>query len=104
MGFAQTAREALVLAARRLTIDQQAEPILAGQLGGIGSVLQLDQGISHRRQAERAQRSAVGSISISSPFNGGSRTADVLVDQYRRLGHGWCPVLAMVLQDRGDEL
>jgi hypothetical protein len=54
-GFAQTTREALVLAAGRLTIDQQAEPILAGQLGGIGSVLQLDQGIGHGRQAERAQ-------------------------------------------------
>src|ERR1700740_1899721 len=53
-GFAQTVREAFVLAAGRLTIDQQAEPILTGQLGGIGSVVQLDQGIGHGRQAERA--------------------------------------------------
>ena len=31
-------------------------------------------------------------------------TADVLVDQDRRLGHGWCPVLTMVLQDGGDRV
>jgi hypothetical protein len=54
-GVAQTAREALVLAAGRLAVDQQAEPILAGQLGAIGSIVQFDQGIGHGRQTERAQ-------------------------------------------------
>src|ERR1700759_1067816 len=54
-GFAQTAREAFVLAAGRLTIDQQAEPILTGQLGGSGGGVELDQGLGHGRQAERAQ-------------------------------------------------
>ena len=39
--LAQTAGEALVLAAGRLAIDKQAEPILAGQFGGLGRVLHL---------------------------------------------------------------
>ena len=54
-GLAQAAGEALVLAAGRLAIDEQPEPILAAQFGGIGSVLQLDEGIGHGGEAERAQ-------------------------------------------------
>jgi hypothetical protein len=52
---AQSAGEALVLAAGRFAIDQEAEPILAGQFGGLGRVLHLDKGVGHGREAERAQ-------------------------------------------------
>src|SRR6266853_1580026 len=37
--FAQAAGEALVLAAGRLAIDEQPEPVLAAEFAGIGSVL-----------------------------------------------------------------
>jgi hypothetical protein len=37
--FAQAAGEALVLAAGRLAIDEQPEPVLAAEFPGIGSVL-----------------------------------------------------------------
>lgn len=55
LGLAQAAGKALVLAAGRLAVDQQAEPVFPAQLGGVGRVLQLDEGIGHGRQAERAQ-------------------------------------------------
>ena len=54
-GLAQAAGEALVLPAGRLAIDQQAEPVLARQLGGIRRVLHLDEGVGHGSKAERAQ-------------------------------------------------
>src|SRR5438045_9461371 len=54
-GLAQTAGEPLVLAAGRLAVDEQPEPILAAEFAGIGSVLQLDEGIGHGGEAERAQ-------------------------------------------------
>jgi hypothetical protein len=54
-GLAQTAGEPLVLAAGRLAIDEQPEPILAAEFAGIGSVLQLDKGIGHGGETERPQ-------------------------------------------------
>ena len=45
----------VVLPARRLAIYQEAEPVLACQIGGIGRVLHLDEGVGHGSQAERAQ-------------------------------------------------
>jgi hypothetical protein len=53
--LAQSAGEALVLATGRFSIDQEAEPILAGQFGGLGRVLHLDERVGHGREAERAQ-------------------------------------------------
>ena len=53
--LAQTAGEALVLATGRLAIDEQPEPILPRQLGSIGGVLQLDEGIGHGGKTECAQ-------------------------------------------------
>ena len=53
--LAQTAGEALVFAARRLAIDEQPEPILTRQLGSIGGVLQLDEGVGHGGKTECAQ-------------------------------------------------
>src|SRR5947209_13245363 len=54
-GVAQAAGKTLVLAAGRLAIDEQPKPVFATEFAGIGSVLQLEKGISHRSQAERAQ-------------------------------------------------
>src|SRR5215472_14423916 len=54
-GLAQTAGKPLVLAAGRLAIDEQAEPILATEFAGIGGVLQLEKGIGHSGEAERTQ-------------------------------------------------
>jgi hypothetical protein len=55
LGLAQPARQALVLAAGRLAVDQEAVPVFPSQLGGVGRVVQLDEGFGHGRQAERAQ-------------------------------------------------
>ncbi len=55
LGFTQPAGKSLVLAAGRLAVDQEAEPVFPAQLGGVGRVLQLDEGVGHGRQAERAQ-------------------------------------------------
>jgi hypothetical protein len=41
LGLAQSAGQALVLAAGRLAVDQQAEPVFPAQFGSIGGVLQL---------------------------------------------------------------
>jgi hypothetical protein len=54
-GLSQAAGEPLVLAAGRLAIDEQSEPILATEFAGIGGVVQLEKGISHGGEAERAQ-------------------------------------------------
>ena len=54
-GLTQAAGEPLVLAAGRLAIDEQPEPILATEFAGIGSVVQLEKGIGHGGEAERAQ-------------------------------------------------
>jgi hypothetical protein len=54
-GFPETTREALVLAAGCLTVDQQPKPVLAAEFAGVGRVLQLDEGIGHGGEAERAQ-------------------------------------------------
>src|SRR5947209_10132711 len=54
-GLAQTAGEPLVLATGRFAVDEQPEPILATEFAGIGSALQLDEGIGHGGEAERPQ-------------------------------------------------
>ena len=54
-GLAQAAGEPLVLAAGRFAVDKQPEPILAAEFAGIGSALQLDEGIGHGSEAERPQ-------------------------------------------------
>jgi hypothetical protein len=54
-GLTQAAGEPLVLAAGRLAIDQQPEPILATEFAGIGGVVQLEKGIGHGGEAEGAQ-------------------------------------------------
>src|SRR5215813_12622579 len=54
-GLTQPAGKTLVLAAGRLAIDEQPKPIFATEFAGIGGVLQLDKGISHGSEAERAQ-------------------------------------------------
>src|SRR5258707_15890660 len=54
-GLTQAAGEPLVLAAGRLAIDEQPEPILATQVAGIGGIVQLEKGIGHGGEAERAQ-------------------------------------------------
>src|SRR5438067_12598137 len=54
-GLAQAAGEPLVLATGRFAVNEQPEPILAAEFAGIGSVLQLDEGIGHGGEAERAQ-------------------------------------------------
>ena len=54
-GLAEAAGEALVLAAGRFAVNEQPEPILAAEFAGIGSVLQLDEGIGHGGEAERPQ-------------------------------------------------
>src|SRR5262249_33750834 len=53
-GLTQPAGKTLVLAAGRLAIDEQPKPIFATEFAGIGGVLQLDKGISHGSEAERA--------------------------------------------------
>ena len=54
-GLTQAAGEPLVLAAGRLAIDEQPEPILATEFAGIGGVVQLKKGVGHGGEAERAQ-------------------------------------------------
>src|SRR5437870_1664071 len=54
-GLTQAAGEPLVLAAGRLAIDQQPEPILATEFAGIGGVVQLEKGIGHGGEAEGAK-------------------------------------------------
>jgi len=54
-GRTQATGEPLVLATGGLAIDKQPEPILATEFAGIGGVLQLDKGIGHGGEAERAQ-------------------------------------------------
>jgi hypothetical protein len=54
-GLTQAAGEPLVLAAGRLAIDEQPEPILATEFAGIGGIVQLEKGIGHGGEAERAQ-------------------------------------------------
>src|ERR1700758_1481225 len=54
-GLPQAAGQALVVAAGRLAIGEQPKPIFATEFAGIRSVLQFDKGISHGREAERAQ-------------------------------------------------
>src|SRR5437764_6868429 len=54
-GLTQAAGEPLVLAAGRLAIDEQPEPILATEFAGIRGILQLEKGIGHGSEAERAQ-------------------------------------------------
>ncbi len=54
-GLTQAAGEPLFLAAGRLAIDEQPEPILATEVAGIGGVVQLKKGIGHGGEAERAQ-------------------------------------------------
>src|SRR5438309_8839406 len=74
-GLTQAAGEPLVLAAGRLAIDEQPEPILATEFVGIGGILQLEKGIGHGGEAERAQALTVGWISIASPRVSGSSRA-----------------------------
>src|SRR5438477_10686561 len=50
-GLTQAAGEALVLAAGRLAIDEQPEPILATEFAGIGGIVQLEKGIGHSGEA-----------------------------------------------------
>ncbi len=54
-GLVQATKEALVLAAGRLAIHEQPEPVLAAEFAGIGRVLQLDERLGHRGEAKRAQ-------------------------------------------------
>src|ERR1700676_81661 len=53
--LAQTAGEALILAAGCLPVREEPEPILPRQRGGVGDVLQFDEGVGHGGEAERAQ-------------------------------------------------
>jgi hypothetical protein len=87
--LARTAGKALILAAGCLAIDEQPEPILTRQRGGVGDVLQFDEGVGHGGEAERAQsldsrmdqHSALGLLSSSVIVAG---AADILVNQDRR--------------------
>src|SRR5262249_35885583 len=54
-GCAERGGAALVLGAGCLAVDQQPEPVLAGEFAGVGCVLQLDESVGHGGQAERAQ-------------------------------------------------
>jgi len=71
-------RRAAVLAAGGLAVDEQAEPVLARQLGGFGRILQLDEGIGHRGEARARRRSTVGWVSMASPSVIVAGAADVL--------------------------
>ena len=53
-GLAQAAGKPLVLAAGRLTVDEEPELIFAAEFTGIGGVLQFEKGIGHGGEAERA--------------------------------------------------
>jgi hypothetical protein len=52
LGAGQTAHEASVVAGGGLAIDEESEPIGVRHLGGIGIVLQFDEGICHGSEAE----------------------------------------------------
>src|SRR5215469_14109862 len=54
-GLAQATGQPFVLAAGRLAVDEEPEPMLAAELTGIGGVLQCDKGIGHGGEAERAE-------------------------------------------------
>jgi hypothetical protein len=71
-GLAQTAGEPLVLAAGRLAVDEQPEPILVAEFAGIGSALQLDESIAMAVRPSARRRSTVGWTSIASPRVSGS--------------------------------
>src|SRR5258707_14972719 len=55
--LAQTAGEALILSAGCLAIDEQPEPILPRQRGGVGDVLQFDGSVGHGGEAARGRKS-----------------------------------------------
>src|SRR3954451_2302693 len=59
-GVAQAAGKALVLAAGRLAIDEQPEPIFATEFAGIGSVLQLEKASAMAVKPSARRRSTVG--------------------------------------------
>jgi hypothetical protein len=67
-GVAQSSIEPLVLSAGRLAIEQQAEPVLAGDVVGRRGVLHLDERVGHRGQAEATQAIDQGMDQHGSPF------------------------------------
>ena len=64
-GVAEPSAEGFVVARGCLAVEQQAEPVLAREVGGGGIVLHLDERIGHGGHAEaERRRSARGWISI----------------------------------------
>ena len=54
-GLAQPSAEALVVARGHFAVEQQAEPVLAREVGGGGIALHLEERIGHGGHAEAAQ-------------------------------------------------
>jgi hypothetical protein len=52
---AEPSAEAFVVARGCLAVEQQAEPVLAREVGGSGMVLHLEERIGHGGHAEAAQ-------------------------------------------------
>jgi len=49
-------------------VEQQPEPVLAGEVGGVGTALHVDQGIGHGGQAKAAQALGKGMDQHRLPF------------------------------------
>src|SRR5437763_11936603 len=71
-GLAQAAGKPLVLAASRLAIDEQPEPILATEFAGIGALCSSRKASAMAVRPSARRRSTVGWISIASPQVSGS--------------------------------
>ena len=69
-GLMQPPTETLVVTCGCFAVEQQAEPILTGEIGGGRGGLHLDEGIGH---AKAAQALGQRVVSIVSPFNGSGR-------------------------------
>src|SRR5438270_11379508 len=75
-GLAQSAAQPLVLAARGFPVEQQAEPVLTGEITGRRIVLHVDERVGHRSQAEAAQALGHWVDQHGFSFSGSSRTRE----------------------------
>ncbi|HEY7971457.1 MAG TPA: hypothetical protein VID96_00910, partial [Xanthobacteraceae bacterium] len=72
-GVAEPSAEAFVVARGCLAVEQQAEPVLAREVGSSRIVLHLEKRIGHGAMPRPRRRSARGWVSIVCPFNGSSQ-------------------------------
>ena len=101
-GEPQPSHQPLAVAFQRLALDQHGQAVLEAEVRGIGVAPLLLEGAGHAGEAEFAQRSVVGWVSMMLFSMVVAAAADVFVLDRQLVGHGFgakCAVQA-VLQDR----